>query len=790
MAEPSARNLGGYAAPEYFGTTLYSGSWALVVGIDSYQSPIPALQYAERDARDIAALLSVLDFPASNTRLLLASEGGVTRERIESVLDDDLNPKMGEDDRLLIYFAGHGVTSETHGERHGHLLLPGSLVHGQWPSAERLYVDRPPSGALGMDNLLNQVRRLPAKHKLLLIDACFSGFMARSPETQGAVVSNDPRVARWAASPVTQLLTAGRSGERASEMARYGHGVFTHYVLEALRGHADPRGDGLITFSELVSFVRHRVGGEPGVDQDPQPGKFGGEGEFLFIRRATAPVAPLTITVSQDGRCDYRTISEAIHSATPGTTIRVRPGLYHESINIDREVEIVGDGPVAKIVVESEDSSCVHVAADRAVVRGLSLCCAAGTEGLAFFVVDVERGELVVDRCTVFSDCRSCIFIHGNASSAEIRCTEIYGGQASGVYVNEGGVGVIEDCEIHDLMGAGVTIVGGSTQVRRSRIHNCRTGVLVEGQCSGIVVDSAIYANALAGVEINGGGDPHVLRTKIHSNIGAGVLIHGAGLGVIEDCEIYANALSGIEVNEGGNPQVCRAKVHSNKLQGVLVHGAGLGVIEDCEIYANLGAGVHIMEGGDIKVRHTTIHGHKSPGVHVCGQGLGTVEDCEIYENYIGVSVADGGNPQIRRTKIDNSETAGVLVHKQGLGIIEDCQVSANAYAGIEINGGGNPQVRRTDIHNGATDGVLVHQEGLGTIEDGDIYGNACAGVEIRGGGYLEVRRANISQNGYLGIWVHDNGSAVIEDCDLRGNTSGSWYVEAGCTVHRKNNLE
>ena len=283
--QPNARNLDGNAAPEYRGTTLYSGSWALVVGIDGYQSPIPALQYAERDALAMSVLLPSLGFPESNTRLLLASKGGVTRDRIESVLDNDLNPKMGKDDRLLIYFAGHGVTSEIHGEFHGHLLLPGSLVHGQWPSAERLYLERPPSDALGMEDLLNQVHRLPPKHKLLLIDACFSRFMKpRSAETQGAVVRNDPRLRRWAASPVTQVLTAGRSGERASELARYGHGVFTHYVLQALRGHADLRGDGLITFGDLARFVRDGVGAELDVSQDPQDGKFGsGEGQFLFV---------------------------------------------------------------------------------------------------------------------------------------------------------------------------------------------------------------------------------------------------------------------------------------------------------------------------------------------------------------------------------------------------------------------------------------------------------------------------------------------------------------------------
>ena len=65
-----------------------------VVGINRYRSSkIPQLEYAEADARGVAKTLGRLGFPKRNVR----------------VLEEDLNPKMGENDRLFLYFSGHGA---------------------------------------------------------------------------------------------------------------------------------------------------------------------------------------------------------------------------------------------------------------------------------------------------------------------------------------------------------------------------------------------------------------------------------------------------------------------------------------------------------------------------------------------------------------------------------------------------------------------------------------------------------------------------------------------------------
>jgi uncharacterized caspase-like protein len=90
---------------------------------------------------------------------------------------------------------------------------------------------------LGIFSRAPRVSGLPAKHKLLLIDlidSCFSGFMSHARKVE-AVGPNDPRLAIWTREPVTQVLTADRSGQTAVENPQNGHGMFTWHLLNTQR---------------------------------------------------------------------------------------------------------------------------------------------------------------------------------------------------------------------------------------------------------------------------------------------------------------------------------------------------------------------------------------------------------------------------------------------------------------------------------------------------------------------------------------------------------------------------
>jgi uncharacterized caspase-like protein/GTPase SAR1 family protein len=272
-------------AVRYRERELYNNSFALVVGINNYNhEKIPNLTFAENDAKTVASSLPALGFPEENIKLLLGERAKVTAAAIRNVLETEFNPKMKEGDRFLFYFAGHGVSYKANKQVRGYLLLQGSELCGRWPSRSKLHLEKMPIKSWEMRQFLDFVSSLPVKHKLLLIDSCFSGFMTY---TRGLFDGPDPdlskKLAQWAREPVTQVITAGRSGQRAHEKEDYQHGVFTWYLLKGLEGNADPRGDGIISSLDLAAYICDRVSQEKFVEQDPQVGTYEGEGQFFFL---------------------------------------------------------------------------------------------------------------------------------------------------------------------------------------------------------------------------------------------------------------------------------------------------------------------------------------------------------------------------------------------------------------------------------------------------------------------------------------------------------------------------
>ncbi len=261
-------------APATSVSSPYGNSWAVIIGIDQYKTA-PGLQYAVNDARSIAAALPALGFPKENIFLQLNEKA--TRGNIVSLLGDALPKKVKADDRLFVFFAGHGATRSLPGGGNLGYLVPydGDL-------------DRLHGSALSMRELRDISRLIPAKHIFYAVDACYSGLLLEravpslSPTAQGYLEVVTKRRVR-------QILTAGLKDQPVLEEA--GHGVFTRRLLEGLNGKADQNSDGIITGLELGSWVASRVASSTENRQTPTFGTIEGDGQFVFMTaRAVDPL--------------------------------------------------------------------------------------------------------------------------------------------------------------------------------------------------------------------------------------------------------------------------------------------------------------------------------------------------------------------------------------------------------------------------------------------------------------------------------------------------------------------
>jgi tetratricopeptide (TPR) repeat protein len=251
-------------------------SYAVIVGISRYRNleDKEQLQFAERDAQSIfTALISPEggNFHVENVHMLTGDKATLAAVRRE--IGTWLPSVAKEDDRVLIYFAGHGFMSGGKG-----YLAPFDFVR-----------DRIADTGYPMDELGSVIGgKIKAKSKILLTDACHSG--AITPEDTENLNSRFGDLSKSLFS-----LTASRAREQSFEIAdlKGGHGVFTYYVVQGMEGAADTSGDGVVTADELAEYVHTQVREYTTNRQNPTSDKANYDPEMLlaYIPSKAKPAA-------------------------------------------------------------------------------------------------------------------------------------------------------------------------------------------------------------------------------------------------------------------------------------------------------------------------------------------------------------------------------------------------------------------------------------------------------------------------------------------------------------------
>jgi len=363
--------------------------------------------------------------------------------------------------------------------------------------------------------------------------------------------------------------------------------------------------------------------------------------------RAATP-ARETFMIAADGSGDFLTLNDALKRAAAGARVRVRPGVYHEEMIIDKPIEIVGEGALEEIVVRATRSSCLSMRADAATVSNLTLrgqALRGGIGGEGFFAVDIRHGRLLLQNCDISSDSLSCIAIHGPTAEPVIRRCRVHHGVDSGIYVFDRARGVVEACDIFENSNVGVALTGGArTSVTNCHVHHGRAaGIVVWNGAANTIEDCDIYANASTGVGVSDQGAATLRRCRVHEGQNTGVFVHRNGQATIEECNIYRHAEAEVAATSGGNVRLHECQIHQGRASGVVVRDAGRANLEACDIFDNRESGLRVEAGGVGVARNCRINENGHVGVSVEAGGAVNVEDCDLTENHVAPWAADYG---------------------------------------------------------------------------------------------------------------------------------------------------
>ncbi|MFN7944274.1 MAG: caspase family protein [Blastocatellia bacterium] len=242
--------------------------WAVIIGISRYGngdefingSQIRNLKYAADDAQ------AIYDFLRSDEgggfrdvseggHLLLLKDEQATRAGVERALQS-LKQSRPED-YFVLYIATHGIlVPQPDPQLKTTREIPYFVLYDTLPDEKE--VERT---ALRMEAFKKAVNEIPARKGLVLTDTCHSAGVLMSGRDLGITtranaklleeIRRIPQGIGW--------ITASEQTEKSYEPDDLKHGVFTWTLLEALRGQADTNHDQMVSFTELVSYLRDEV---------------------------------------------------------------------------------------------------------------------------------------------------------------------------------------------------------------------------------------------------------------------------------------------------------------------------------------------------------------------------------------------------------------------------------------------------------------------------------------------------------------------------------------------------
>ncbi len=223
--------------------------YAVVNGISEYDDPdITNLSCAANDAKVIEKCLQ--EFCKFDDVRLFVS-GGDNEPINNAILKtlSNLGPHLEKDDLFLFYFAGHGI----HTKEGSYLLTCNSLA--QYPG----------SSSLSLNELGLCFSSFDSSNRILILDACRNDPQSGRGNEDNVLTKNFSRDILAAAKasspdfiPATCVLHSCSLGQRAYEWHEQGHGAFTYYLLEGMRGKAFDA-QGRLTVQGLGCYVEEQV---------------------------------------------------------------------------------------------------------------------------------------------------------------------------------------------------------------------------------------------------------------------------------------------------------------------------------------------------------------------------------------------------------------------------------------------------------------------------------------------------------------------------------------------------
>ncbi|MDD1758960.1 MAG: right-handed parallel beta-helix repeat-containing protein [Methanotrichaceae archaeon] len=551
---------------------------------------------------------------------------------------------------------------------------------------------------------------------------------------------------------------------------------------------------------------------------------------FLGILMLMASTEGRTFVVDPSGASDFKSISQAISSASPGDTILIKPGEYG-SVVLDRSIRIIGLTAMGDVVISARDSNALSITAPGCIVENLSIvgiginpavsidslsnlvrrCNLRGSTGLSITgenntfkecQIDSSMGmKLIGSRCHIldctFSGAKGISINNGSeneiegcklltatglemvSSSGNMVLNNSLIGEAFGISLLDSMENWIDGNDISGLYVSGIDLrSSGNNNISRNRVYGCKVGISLRGTYNNDLINNTCRNNERAGIYSNDSRNNEFQKNELVGN-GNGILLTNSVSDLLE-----SNKASG-------------------NIYGISLRGSIENILRDNSLIAN-GYNLRIDTGEassdaptskfDFYVQDIDNSNHVD-GKPVCY--LLNKTDVEAPRGCGFVGLVGCRNIIVLNQSISNSSAGILIVNSTGCKVT-GCNL-ARSEAGIEFLGSSNwtverSQAERCEVGYLATeskDGLFLNDIALNCREAGikltdslllnvtSSYAQHCGnGVSLLKSRLCSLTKCNTSQNEENGITFVDSHKCSIKD--IQANLNGRGLALSG----------
>lgn len=432
----------------------------------------------------------------------------------------------------------------------------------------------------------------------------------------------------------------------------------------------------------------------------------------------------IILYVGGTGPGNYTTIQDAIDVSSDGDIIFVYSGEYHERLNIDKEIQLIGEKPDDTKINGGRNDRVIVVNADHVSISGFTICCS-GTGYDDETIYDLDAGIVVLSRNVTISH-------------------NIFLNNVMGILLYETGYNIIDSNQFLSTGGCVYNYDATHTTITNNSFTSTSLGILTGETSYDIIKNNILDDVKLFGIRI---------WNCTYADIGFNNVTGSSGFGILSSDsyhnEIHNNSISITESNSFNS--FLFEKSHNNTIQGNYVYDSrwdGMiffsssndNIIQANTLINNHNSGLVIAYSSGNLVAHNNIiqtNGHsvniygKSMHNQIMGNIITGLVDQETGSLDSGVNIdRDSPNNEIIGNTITNHSLHGIHLYSDN-NLIQSNTIRENEHDGIYLDTSSNNSIKKNRIINNNNGIHLDEFSYLNDVSKNEISENKDHGIFI-----------------------------------------------------------